>query len=570
MMAVSKIAEGLIEQFELEHLVGQDAFADKYLAYDPETNRHVLISVLSEHFADDENYRKQYAKRCRALSRIRHPNIAAIYGFGETLAKQPFVASEQFEGFPLDDRLRRLAKQQSPAHVIYALTLVRQIASGLSLAERLGYFHYELTPRHIFLRNVTLKADDSAVLVNLDIPPQFALSGTLGDEGYNKSYLSPEQMNHKEIDGRSHVYSLGTVLFQLLTGKLPENGNANWQRRFRTTGSAGSTLKKLRDDLSPETYALVSKSMRNRPAGRHGSVSEFASALDQALAAEDLRIHTSALAEPRRPRPYYLAPLLLLLICLSLAFTIWWFNPGSPNPDSPSVANSANPSDAVIGSISASPTPVQDLGKKSQITSPASAKSNNETSLPSPTLIPSQTASAVEPTATASSTSTLTREAQPTSTPSEQTPTAVPPTSTQIIPTPWPEYRISAGSASLRHGPGTRFDVVGYLLENETVTIIGRNRNRNIWYVVRTADGRTGWISASVGEPVGKTNLEDIAEAATIPAPPPTPTPTPTETPIPTETPTSSDTGGNSGGSGGGGNDQDDKPKPKSTPTPPL
>ncbi len=557
-MAEEKIVDQSIEHYELEQLIGQDALADTYLAYDPESNRHVLIVILGLSYAEDDDYRSSYLNRAYTLSQIRHPNIATIYNSGETSENRPYIVSEQIEGFPLADRLHRLAQQQSPAHAIYALTLVRQIASGLSFAERLGYFHYEFTPRHILLRNVTLKTDDSAVLVNLDIVPKLGLSFESSNDSYPASYLSPEQLSNKEIDGRSHVYSLGIILFQLLTGKLPDQNRPDWQHRFRTMSIGGTPLQKQRGDLSPETYNLVDKSLRIKPGSRYGSMGKFVSALDEALAAEDLRIHTSDLAEPRRPWPLYLAPLLLLLVCVSLAAAIGWFNPGNLVTESLNAANDDNPSGLIVGAKDASPSPTSTLSDESNSANPTSIDGTAANHMVTASLA----ASEAKPTALASATSTPTPEAPPSITPSMPPPTIEAPTATEIIPTPWPEYRISVSSASLRRGPGPRFSVESYLLQGEKVVIIGRNTGANVWYVVKTEDGRFGWISASVGEPAGVTGPDSVMEAATIPPLPPTYTPTPTDTPLPTSTPASP--------SNGNGGNKDPGDKPKSTPTPPL
>jgi hypothetical protein len=111
-----------------------------------------------------------------------------------------------------------------------------------------------------------------------------------------------------------------------------------------------------------------------------------------------------------------------------------------------------------------------------------------------------------------------------------------------------------------------RFDVNSYLMKDDRVVILGKNESPDLWYVVQTADGRIGWISATVGEPVAEIALDNVRVAATIPPPLPTYTATPTATPTPTVTPTLTPAGGSSGG--GGNNDKQDKPR--STPTPPL
>ena len=564
-MDEEKIVDQSIEQYELEQLVGQDSLADTYLAFDPESSRHVLIKILSKNYAEDDSYKRSYVNRAHKLSQIRHPNIASIYNSGETSNNRPYIVSEQIEGFPLADRLHRLAQQQSPAHAIYALTLVRQIASGLSLAERLGYFHYELTPRHILLRNVTLRTDDSAVLVNLDISPQLGMSTESSNDSYLAGYLSPEQLSNKEIDGRSHVYSLGNVLFQLLTGKLPDQNGSDWHRLLRTLNFTRTPLQQLRGDLSPETYNLVEKSLRIKPGGRYGSMGKFVSALDDALAAEDLRIHTSDLAEPKRPRPIYLAPLLLLLICFSLAAVMLWFNPENLAPDSQTAANGNNQSGIIVGAMRASPSPTSFSEESNSANSTVETTSLDSTAA-NGMVTASLPASVAQPAAMVSATRSPTQEAPPSITPSKLPPLIETPKASEIVPTPWPEYRISVDSAGLRLGPGTRFDVESYLLQGEKVIIIGRNNGIDLWYVVKTADGRFGWISSSVGESVGLTGLDSVIRAATVPPIPPTYTPTPTDTPVPTPVPTGSPTSPSNGD--GGNNDPGDKPK--MTPTPPL
>ena len=568
-MVSSKIAEYSFEQYELEQLVGQDAFRYIYLAYDSEKNRRILISILQDDFALHETSSTSYINRARALSRIRHPNIATIFDTGLTPNNLPYVASEHIEGFSLADRLSKLAQQESAAHVTYALTLVRQIASGLSLAERLEYFHYELTPRHIFLKNITLKADDSAILVNLDVSTDFAREEIPTYDSYAAGYLSPEQLNNKEIDGHSHVYSLGIILFQLLSGTLPHKVRRYSLHSFRSLRGAGYALQRLRTDLAPETYALVEKSIRMRPGSRYRSLGEFVKSIDQAIAAEDLQIHTSGLAEPRRPRPIYLAPLLLLLACLMLAASTWWIGLMNAPSSEAIVASIGSPSPTISSLVSpeSNPSPTIALIAVEVTATAIVAKPVAENPVVDRTVAPSRVASRIQSFAVASATEVLTRDVEPTTSPTVLPSVIALPTATPELPTPRPQYRISVSSASLRQGPGTRFTVDGYLFESEEAEVIGKNDSPEIWYLVKASDGRLGWISYSVGEPVGPTSLENVEVAATIPAPPPTFTPSPTPTTIPTDTPSSPS---NVTDANTNNNDQNEKPKPKATPTPPL
>ncbi len=329
-MVTEGTANRLIEQYRLDRHVGQNIFADTYVAYDLESNRHVRLGILLAQFAEDNLFRQQYESRTGALSQVHHPNIALIYQTGATADDRPYVVYEQVEGYPLADRLSRLAQQQTPAHAIYALRLIRQIATGLSLAERLGTYHYELTPKHILLRNVTLKSDDSVVIIDLDFPPGYQPRDAVNDPTYLTGYLSPEQLNGREIDGRSLVYSLGVILFELLTGHRPNQVQDRRRRSLRAISLVSTPLERLRPELTSETYDLVEKALSKSPRGRYASVAEFLEALNQAVAAEDLRIHTSDIGDPNRPRPIFLLPLILLLACLAIAAGLWWIFPGSP------------------------------------------------------------------------------------------------------------------------------------------------------------------------------------------------------------------------------------------------
>ncbi len=560
-MPVDRLANQSIAMYDLEQLVGQDALTETYLAFDPELRRHVLIRLIASSYAESGIDRQRYLNRVNSLAQIRHPNIATIYNTGETADNRIYIVFEHIEGFPLADRLHRLAEQQSPTHSTYALTLIRQIASGLSLAERLGYFHYELTPKHILLRNVTLKTDDSAVLVNLDILPILNFPEGIPSDVQRDCYLSPEQRKGREIDSRSQVYSLGTILLQLLTGNPPDCTKSKWQRSIQTNGFSEIPLKQVREDLAAETYELVEKSLRTRPSGRYGSMSEYVGALDIALAAEDLRIHITDMAEPQRPRPFFLAPLLLLFLCVATAVAMWWFNPGNSGNEPYAAPSNSNSSEllASFDQARTSPTPTRSSDGGSPVatiastTVVASTPSDRVASLPAVEFLPTDSIPA---------TITLTIEPPPSATPTYQPATSQPPAATEVAPTPPPEYRISVSSASLRRGPGTQFDVNSYLLHDEVVVILAKIDGADTWYVVETTDGKIGWISASVGESLRSSDLENVKKAATVPAPPPTFTPTATLTPLPTDTPFAPLKGNN------GGNNSGDKPK--STPTPPL
>ena len=560
-MVVAEEAEHFIDQYKIEGQSSTDAFKATYMAEDADSGRQVLLGILHESLAADLAFARAFSQRSESLTQVRHANLEQVLGSGHTLAGLPYVAAEPIDGYPLADRLARLRQQGATAHVVYALTLVRQIASGLALTEKLGLTHYQLTPDHILLKNITLKTDDSAVVIDLDIPPDPLAQEASGGVAENP-YLSPEQRAGKEPSGASQVYSLGAILFELLSGAPPTAASSQLTRLKSWLGGRAS-LAAPGTELTSETHELVERALKKNPRRRFGSVAGFLSALDGALEAEELRIRTGQYQPPAASRPLFLAPLLLLLLCLVLALVAQRFLPVLPGASE--LTEGDDPPAAAVGVVtdpSLTPGPT---------TEPATA------TVEWPTATATVAAATVTPLSAIAAPLELTATPNPTSTSS---PTAAPPTATPAPPTvtatpsatPLPAFEVAVSSANLRLGPGTIYEAIGFVLQGETVLVLARSAGSFIWYNVRTADGRTGWLAADVGSATGPDGLADIEVAATIPpAPTPTATPTPTNTPIPTLTPGAEEADpGVGGGSGSGGGSSGGGSRPRPTPTPAL
>lgn len=534
-------SDQLIDQYRIEKQLDDSTFISRFLAFDVDENRRVVVEILRSEYAADTRFASDFVHRAQALAQLRHPKIRATLQVGTTPDERPYTATEYVEAYTLAERLDQLERQQSPAHSLYALRLVRQIAEALVLVERLDIHHYALTPEHVLLKKVTLKGDDSVLLTDMAIPPE-ADTPPPPDP-----YLAPEQFAGKLPDGRAHVYSLGAMLFELLTGQPPPGPVAAWRPAVRRLTATRSPLEQARPELSPETIELVDRSLRRNPNGRYANLKEFLAALDAALAAEELRIHAGAAVEPAGSRRLPVWPVLLFAASVAIVLLLLgWLLPrnalfaGGVTP-----TNSAIVAAELTETAVATPTRAAATNTVAALQGGLPAETNSTTAAPTP--LPSATQ-------TPQATSTHT----PTPTP---TPTATPSPS----PTPRPSLRVTFNSANVREGPGIVYPVVGYVYADDVLRIIGRSGGTEIWYNVILPDGTSGWVSAAVGEP-SDTELETaVPIAATIPAPPPTSTPTstPTNTPAPTPTPAPSGGGGNGGGGGGGEN-------PRPTPTPPL
>ena len=558
-MAGSNQPDRLVDQYKIEHETGQDQLRDHYSGYEVDTGKPVSVTILKQEFAGDDLFVQKYLQRTRSLTQVRHPNLTTYLQTGLFKGNLPFVAMEPVSGFTLGERLDRLAQGQVPAHPIYALTLVQQIASGLALLERLELFHYKLTPNHIQLKSVTLKSEESVIVTDLDIPDQYAGEFFEYSE-YAANYLSPEQLSGDDIDGRSHVYTLGVILQELLCGERPQQP-LTWWRKIWSTLSRGSSLEQLRPDLSAETYAVVERSLQKNRRRRYSSLTDFQEALDGALAIEHVPVPAETAEPTRGLRPLFLIPLVLLLFCGILGSLGLWLLPGLRNESGSSlVVASENPTSVVSATTTSppnsSPTPITTptlmatMTPTEQFIRRTSAADEDVSGVvPSP----DQVTSSPVPSKTATIEPTITKTA--TVLPSE-TPTS----------TPEAAFRVQSDSANVRLGPGIVYDPVGYVYKNEELEIIGRSRGKYIWLNVLTESGQSGWVAADVGELIWPQELTTIQTAATIPPPPTsTYTPTPTETPLP---PTLTPPAGSGSGGGNGGSSGNDKPR--ATPTPPF
>ncbi|MFN2134996.1 MAG: protein kinase domain-containing protein [Candidatus Promineifilaceae bacterium] len=557
-MAKATQQEFAAGQFSVEQAAGEDQFREHYSAYEIHTGKPATYSVLKPAFAADDEFVQEYLHRAQSLTQIRHPNLLDYLETGLTGDSQPFVVSEAINGYPLSGRLARLVEEESPAQCLYALTIGEQLASGLELLVRLDILHYELTPAHILLRSVSVRHDNSVIIADLDLPEEIYYDNAPANGG-SREYLSPEQRAGHAIDGRSHIYSVGVILYELLCGKRPAGPQTALSRAIETL-RGGSELDRIRPDLTSATRELVTKSLSKSPRRRYASVTEFRAAISAAIAAENLEAHGSWDEVSPQPRRAFLVPLLILLLCLAAGLSILGFLPSMHGTALPPALITVQPS-----------IPAAAVAVQMPSTTPSPTWIASPTiSLATATIIETrpdsdderQPDAIMQVTGDRQITQTLTSTTEPSPRPT-RTPTGEP--SPTVTVTPQATFRIIVSSANLRNGPGTFYDSIGYVLEDEQLEIIARSTGAFEWLNVRTENGRYGWVALDVGELLWPPELTSIVPAVTVPAPPTaTFTSTPTDTPTP---PTSSATPVPAGGNSGGGGQ---RKEPQPTPTSPI
>lgn len=220
-----------IGPYKIERELGRGGMGEVYLAHDARLDRHVAVKALPPHMAQEPERLARFQREARVLASLNHPNIAAIYGLEEADAHQ-YLILEFIDGETLADRL-----VNGPVPVDEALSLARQIAEALEAAHEKGIIHRDLKPGNVMINqngqvkvldfglartaegpvsstNVTAKPDSATVTTPARHSPTIpgAIMGTAG-------YMSPEQVRGEVVDARSDVFSLGVVLWEMVTGR---------------------------------------------------------------------------------------------------------------------------------------------------------------------------------------------------------------------------------------------------------------------------------------------------------------------------------------------------------------
>lgn len=274
-----------IDNYKVESWLGKGGMATVYLAEDVALKRAVVIKMMLPELAREEGLRLRFQREAQATARLHHPNIVPIYTTGTTDNELPYLALRYIEGGALSERLKKLSQEGQWVSTIYALSVARQIGAALVVAHQANIVHRDLKPSNILLRS-----DGTPVISDLGIAAlQYEtkhLTRTGGVIG-TPNYMSPEQAGSQLIDGRSDIYSLGVILYELLSGSLPFQANSPVAMLHHHIYEPPTPLQQVRPDLTAITYHIVATCLQKQPADRYVDAQAFVAALDQAIAAEN-------------------------------------------------------------------------------------------------------------------------------------------------------------------------------------------------------------------------------------------------------------------------------------------
>ncbi|MCA9920275.1 MAG: serine/threonine protein kinase, partial [Anaerolineales bacterium] len=267
----------LQNRYELGKKIGEGAMGEVYEAFDTQTERTVAIKMLPAKVALPRR-QERFKREARTVAKLEHPFVVPLYDFSLSEEDQddpPFLVMRYMMGGSLADKIQqgRLPRDE-------VITITRRIGQALDEAHKQGLVHRDIKPA-----NILLDQNGYAYLADFGIVKDSGSDERLTGDGQpgTAPYMSPEQVMGQELDGRSDIYALGVVVFEMLTGTLPFGGN-NLALIFQghVNEPVPSVFSRV-DDLPDEVDEILHKAMAKKPADRFRKAEHLAHLLEAAL-----------------------------------------------------------------------------------------------------------------------------------------------------------------------------------------------------------------------------------------------------------------------------------------------
>jgi serine/threonine protein kinase len=289
------VGELIAERYELEELVGTGGMSSVYRAHDRLLERHVAIKVLHEQFTADGDYVERFRREARAVAQLSHPNIVTVIDRGEHDGRQ-FIVFEYVDG----ENVKALVEREGPLPEREAIGLALQIARALGFAHEQGLVHRDVKPQNVLLNDGgQAKVTDFGIARSLDVQGGLTQTGTVMG---TSDYIAPEQARGSRVDAQSDIYSLGTVLYELLTGEVPFSGDNFVAVAMQHINQPPPSVRERRPELSPCVDAAVRRAMAKEPRDRFDSMDELCSELSACLAELEGNGASTMVVAPQRRR----------------------------------------------------------------------------------------------------------------------------------------------------------------------------------------------------------------------------------------------------------------------------
>ena len=274
--ATDMVGSIVAERYHILKKLGEGGMGQVYLAEHVKMGRKSALKVMHPGMVKDVDAISRFNREAANASRISHPNVAAIYDFGETSDGVIYLAMEFVDGMPLT----QVIEQTGALPAQRAAEIVRQAGEALAVAHDMGIVHRDLKPDNIMIAK-TRDGDDLVKVVD------FGIAKAAGSESQKVTktglvvgtpeYMSPEQLAGDKLDGRSDIYSLALVAFNMLTGKLPFPADSAQESMIMRLTDRPKTLLEMRPDVawSPDVQAVMDRALERDAAMRYQTAAEF-------------------------------------------------------------------------------------------------------------------------------------------------------------------------------------------------------------------------------------------------------------------------------------------------------
>jgi serine/threonine-protein kinase len=253
-------------RYVIRRKLGSGGMADVYLAEDQELGRRVALKLLNARHAADDQFVERFRREAQSAAGLNHPNIVSIFDRGRAEGTY-YIAMEYLDGRTLKELLVR----NGPTPVPIAIDYARQILGALSFAHRNGIVHRDIKPHNIVVgKDGRLKVTDFGIARSG--ASQMTEAGSIVGTA---QYLSPEQARGAPVDQRSDLYSLGIVLYEMLTGKVPFTGDTPVEIAMKHLSQVPDPPSKLRPNIPHDLDAVVMRAIAKDPDQRYGSAEEM-------------------------------------------------------------------------------------------------------------------------------------------------------------------------------------------------------------------------------------------------------------------------------------------------------
>jgi eukaryotic-like serine/threonine-protein kinase len=274
---VRDIAQGTVidGRYEITSRIGSGGMADVYLAQDLQLGRNVAVKLLHRRFSEDEAFVERFRREASAAAGLQHPNVVGVYDRGEWDGTY-YIAMEYLEG----RSLKQLIREEGPLDQQRAIDLTIQILKAARFAHRRGIIHRDLKPHNVIV-------DDADHVKVTDFGIARAGASEMTETGSilgTAQYLSPEQAQGHAVSAASDLYSVGIILYEMLTSRVPFDGDSPVTIALKQVAEPPVPPSAYNGEISPELESVVMYALQKDPAARFTDADAFIGALERARA----------------------------------------------------------------------------------------------------------------------------------------------------------------------------------------------------------------------------------------------------------------------------------------------